>query len=233
VGKIILDTRLPSELVTQKTTWGNNDLATIQADGESALSNIKLGDLIGSEIPAALGAFAFAGSALALSRADHVHALPNAIEAVTAAIAENGSLTASMDDQVSLTVSASSSVQVLVMCLFEGYATRTSGIGAYGVQVAVRQGTTAISPMLYPCYASVGGGSITIPAGDIGSGLPSTEKTYTVSPASHTIGGSVFWWDVLTISEDTTFTIRAAYILGSTSGARNSARIQAFKLLMA
>jgi hypothetical protein len=226
---------LPANLANTATAATDSDWTTIQKFGETFLSRIQAqnavpplpasriasGVLDADRIPnldaAKVTSGTFGAGRIPFLDASRIDSgvfdyarLPAAIEVGTAATATSASLTNSLTDQVSTTVTATASTKVLILVMFEASASRSSGTGQYGVQVVVRQGTTTISPVLYAGYAS----------GNAGSG-------------ALTIGGNVIWWDVRTITATTTFTVRASYISGSTSGARNNARIQAFKLFMA
>jgi hypothetical protein len=238
MGRIILDTKLPSDLPDEATAATSSDWLVIQKSGETKLRKMRPA-VVGPTLPVNLANTATSATAADwttiqkfgetfLSRIQAENAvpplpasriesgvfdyarLPAAIDVGTAATATSASLTNSLTDQVSTTVTVTESTKVLILVMFEASASRSSGSGQYGVQVVVRQGTTTISPVLYAGYAS----------GNADSG-------------ALTIGGNVIWWDVRTITATTTFTVRASYISGSTSGARNNARLQAFKLFMA
>ena len=209
-GRIILDTRLPADLDEEATAATGSDWMTIQKSGEDRLRRIRPLDAV-PDLP--------------LSK------LPEIVGIGSAAEANSGSLSSSFTTQTGATIGVTETTNILVMFWWAGYATRNSGTSQMGVEVQMRRSTTNISPVMYPFYYAGGAGTITIPTGDIGAGYPATPKTYTVAPSSITVGGAVTWWWTQSVAAgNTSFSIVARFITGTTSAARNNARVQIFAL---
>ena len=209
-GRIILDTRLPADLDEEATAATGSDWMTIQKSGEDRLRRIRPLDAV-PDLP--------------LSK------LPEIVGIGSAAEANSGSLSSSFTTQTGATIGVTETTNILVMCWWAGSATRTSGTSQMGVEVQMRRSTTNISPVMYPFYYAGGAGTITIPTGDIGAGYPATPKTYTVAPSSITVGGAVTWWWTQSVAAgNTSFSIVARFIAGTTSAARINARVQIFAL---
>ena len=209
-GRIILDTRLPADLDEEATAATGSDWMTIQKSGEDRLRRIRPLDAV-PDLP--------------LSK------LPEIVGIGSAAEANSGSLSSSFTTQTGATIGVTETTNILVMFWWEGYATRNSGTSQMGVEVQMRRSTTNISPVMYPFYYAGGAGTITIPTGDIGAGYPATPKTYTVAPSTITVGGAVTWWWTQSVAAgNTSFSIVARFIAGTTSAARINARVQIFAL---
>ena len=209
-GRIILDTRLPADLDEEATAATGSDWMTIQKSGEDRLRRIRPLDAV-PDLP--------------LSK------LPEIVGIGSAAEANSGSLSSSFTTQTGATIGVTETTNILVMFWWAGSATRTSGTSQMGVEVQMRRSTTNISPVMYPFYYAGGAGTITIPTGDIGAGYPATPKTYTVAPSTITVGGAVTWWWTQSVAAgNTSFSIVARFIAGTTSAARINARVQIFAL---
>ena len=227
-GRIILDTRLPADLDEEATAATGSDWMTIQKSGEDRLRRIRplaaVPDLPASKTTS--GTFSIDRiPSIPLSK------LPEIVGIGSAAEANSGSLSSSFTVQTGATIGVTETTNILVMFWWAGSATRTSGTSQMGVEVQMRRSTTNISPVMYPFYYAGGAGTITIPTGDIGAGYPATPKTYTVAPSSITVGGAVTWWWTQSVAAgNTSFSIVARFITGTTSAARNNARVQIFAL---
>lgn len=205
---------LPADLANEATSAASADWLTIQKNGENYLRRIRplaaVPELPASKITS--GAFGVdripsLPASKITSGTFPVALLPTIVDVGTPTTTTSATLTGSFSTQLSAVATASASTRVLVMVWWEGYATRTSGTDQFGVEVRVKRASTVISPTMFAMYQATGYGS-----------------------ASCTVGGSVTWWDVQTITSDTTFLVEARYITGTTSAGRTGARIQLFKL---
>jgi hypothetical protein len=209
MGRIILDTRLPADLDDEATSATASDWLTIQKSGEERLRRIRPLAAV-PDLPASktnTGTFSI----------DRIPVLTTAklpqivdIGSLVAVGAATTDLTTSFASQTGASINPTEAVRILVMFFFEGYAGRTSGTSQIGLEVKARKGTSQdVGPVRFACYLAGGGDGFA------------------------TIGGSASWWLTDTLaagSGNTSYSIHARRITGTTSGRRNSASVQIFTL---
>lgn len=215
MSTIILDTRLPEDL-DEATAATASDWLTIQKSGETALRKIRPANAVPN-----LSATKITSDVFDIAR----------IPGVTLSMslpATGGSLTGTFQTFAELIMPVTAASEwILVLAETELVVSRPNGTGSLGGTMRVLRNGSSIINESYVCYADGGSGSITIPAGSIGAGYPTTAKTYTASFGSFSVGGGrcVAARQTGLAAGNYTFSVQARYVGTANYGVFNNGRI--------